>query len=128
MEIAEHLVMDDPVAIGGELYIVEHLVVSNEIADFVSLACVDGDLCIAANVEFFAASVDSLVSDVDEELLLKYYVQFVLGCVDADWVAHLYFIMIFQWMEHRYLIFRFVLLTLMKSEAFGKDEVGCRSF
>ena len=41
MEIVEHVVMANLVAIGGELFIAEHLVASNEIA---GLACIDGDL------------------------------------------------------------------------------------
>ena len=59
MEIVEHLVMDDPVAIGGDLYVVENLVVS--------LVCVDGDLHISTNMEL-------VVVDVDEDLLMKHYV------------------------------------------------------
>ena len=74
MEIAEHLVVDDLVAIGGDLCVAEHLVVSNEIARVVSLACVDGDLHIVSNVELVAVDVDSLVVDVDEDLLMKHYV------------------------------------------------------
>ena len=81
MEIVEHLVMDDLVAIGGELCIAKHLVVNNEIVGVMSLACVYGDLHIAADMEFFStnvefviASVDSLVADVDEGLLLKHYI------------------------------------------------------
>ena len=99
MEIAEHLVMDDPVAVGGELYVAEHLVVSNEIA---GLTCIDGGLHVGSNVEFVAidvkfvaAGVDSLVADVDEGLLLKHYVQFVLGCEHVDWVADMYLILMF---------------------------------
>ena len=38
MEIVEHLVMDDLVVVGDELYFVEHLVVSHEIGGVVSLA------------------------------------------------------------------------------------------
>lgn len=74
IEIIEHLIMDDPVAIGGELCVVEHLFVSNEIASVVSLACVDGDLYITADVEFIVPRVDSLVIDVDEGLMMKLYV------------------------------------------------------
>ena len=71
MEIAEHLVMDDLVAIGGDLYVAEHLVVSNETTSIVILECVDGDLYIVVDMEFVIASVDSLVVDVDEDLLIK---------------------------------------------------------
>ena len=74
MEIAEHLVMDDLVVVGEALYVVEHLVVSNEIVGVESLACVDGDLHVAIDVEFFVVGVDSLVADVDEGLLMKCYV------------------------------------------------------
>lgn len=46
MEIVEHLVMDDLVAIGDELCVAKHPVVSNEIIGIVSLARVNGDLHI----------------------------------------------------------------------------------
>ena len=52
MEIVENLVMDDLVVVGDELCVAEHLVVSNEIASVVSLACVDGDLHITIDVDF----------------------------------------------------------------------------
>ena len=74
MEIAEHLVVDDLIVVSGDLYVVEHLVVSNEIDGVVILACVDGDLHIDANVKFVDANVDSLVVDVDKDLLMKHYV------------------------------------------------------
>ena len=74
MEIAEHLVIDDPVVVGGELCAAEHLVVSNEISGVVSLACVDGDLHVVSSVELVFFGVDSLVIDVDEDLLMKHYV------------------------------------------------------
>lgn len=74
MEIVEHLVVNDLVVVGGDLYVVEHLVVSNEIVGVVSLVCVDGDLHIVVDVEFVANGVDSLIADVDEGLLLKHYV------------------------------------------------------
>ena len=51
MEIAEHLVMDDLVVFGDELCVAKHLVVRNEIAGVVSLACVDGNLHVDADVE-----------------------------------------------------------------------------
>ena len=66
--------MDDPIAVGGELCATENLVVSNEIASVVSFSCVDGDLHVVANVELVFAGVDSLVIDVDEDLLMKHYV------------------------------------------------------
>ena len=89
--VAEHLVVDDPVAVGGELCIAEHLVVSNEIA---GLACIDGDLHVGADVEFFvvdtgfvATSVDSLISYVNAGLSMKHCVQFVLGSEHGDWTV-----------------------------------------
>ena len=87
--------MDDLIVIGSKLCSTEHLAMSNEIDSVVSFACVDGDLHIASNVEFFAIGVDSLVVHVDEGLLLKHYVQFVLGCEHANWVANMYLIMMF---------------------------------
>ena len=73
-QLVENLVVDDPIAVGGELCATEHLVWSNEIAGVASLACVDGDLHVVANVELVFAGVDSLVIDVDEDLLMKHYV------------------------------------------------------
>ena len=97
MEIAEHLVVDDQVAVGGELCIAKHLVMSNEIAGIVSLACFNGDLHVATNVEFVVASVDSLVVDVDEDLLMKHYVQFILGSEHSNWMIE---ILVFdRWMQ-----------------------------
>ena len=74
METTKNLVMDDPVAVGGELCIVEHLVVSNEIDGVLSLACVDGNFHVVADVELVFVGVDSLVSNVDEVFLVKHYV------------------------------------------------------
>ena len=79
MEIVEHLVVDDLVVVRGDLYVTKHLVVSNEIVDVVSLACVGRDLHVAVDGRFIVVGMDSLVVDVDEGLLLKHYVQFVLG-------------------------------------------------
>ena len=76
--------MDDPVIVGGDLYVVEHLVVSIETAGVVSLECVDGDLHIVANMEFVFASVDSLVANVNEVFLMRHYVQFVPGSEHVD--------------------------------------------
>ena len=104
MEIVEHLVMDDPVAVGGYLYVAKHLFVSNGITSIVSLACVDGDLHIVSSMEFFVAYVDSLVVDVDEDLLMKHYVQSILGCEHADWVVDMYLILMFQLMENGWFI------------------------
>ena len=96
MEIVEHLVMDDLVAVGDKLCIVENLVVSNEITGDVSLACFYGNLHVSIDVKFVVVGVDSLVADVEEDLLMKHYVQFVLGCEHANWVADMYLILTFQ--------------------------------
>ena len=88
MEIAEHLVIDDPVVVGGELCVVEHLVVSNEIVGVASLACVDGDH-VVVDVELVFASVVSLVADVDEGFLVKHYVQSILGSEQANWMIEI---------------------------------------
>ena len=76
--------------------------VRNETVGVVSLECVDGDLHIVVDMEFIAtdvklvaAGVDSLVANVDEGFLMKPYVQFVLGCEHADWVAKMYLILMF---------------------------------
>ena len=74
MEIVEHLVMDDPVVVGDELCVVEHLFVSNEIFGVVILACVNGNIHVVADVDLVFASVDSLVVIVDEDFLMKHYV------------------------------------------------------
>ena len=89
MEIVEHLVIDVLVVVGGELCVVEHLVVSNEIVGFASLACVDGYLHVVFDVELVFTSVDSLVIDVDEDLLMKHYVQLVLRSEHADWMIEI---------------------------------------
>ena len=47
---------------------------SNEIASVESLACVNGDLHVVVDVEFVVSGEDSLFADVDEGLLVKYYV------------------------------------------------------
>ena len=74
MEIVERSVVDDLDGVGDELCVAEHLVVRNETAGVVILACIDGDLHIVADVEFVFVGVDSLVIDVDEGFLLKHYV------------------------------------------------------
>ena len=66
--------MDDSIAVGGELFVARHLVVSNENARIVSLACVDEDLHVVADMKFVAIGVDSLVANVDEGLSMKNYV------------------------------------------------------
>ena len=64
METAEHLVMDDLVDVGGDLNVVEHLVVDDLVAiggelciTEHGLECIDGDLHVGTNVEFFVADV-----------------------------------------------------------------------
>lgn len=84
MEIVEHSVVDDLVVVGDDLYVAEHLVVSNEIAGVVSLEYVTMKLHIAIDMGFVVASVDSLVVDMDEGLLMKHYVQFVFGSDHDD--------------------------------------------
>ena len=81
MEITEHLILDDLVTIGDELYVAENFFMYNEINDVESLAYVAEELHIVADIDFFAAdveyvtaSVDSLVADVDEDLLMKHYI------------------------------------------------------
>ena len=89
MEIVENFVVDDLVVVGDELCVAEHLVVSNEISGVVSLACVDGDIHIATDMEFIVFGVDSLVVDVGESLLMKHYVQLVPGSKHADWMVEI---------------------------------------
>ena len=66
--------MDDMVTVGGKLCVVENLVVSNEIFGVVSLACFDGDLHVANDVELVFTGVDSLVINVNEDFLMMHYV------------------------------------------------------
>ena len=115
LNVVDHLAMDDPVAIGGELCIAEHLVVSNEIA---GLACIDGDLHVGANVEFFfadmgfvATTVDSQVANVDERFLLKHYVQFVPWSEYADWVIQI--LVVDLWMQ-MWMMCRLVFFSLLR--------------
>ena len=63
MEIIEHLVMDDLLVVGNELCIAKHLVVSNEITDVVSLACVLGDLHVTTNMGFVSINVEVVVAE-----------------------------------------------------------------
>ena len=86
-QFVEHLVVDDLVVVGGELFVAKHLVVSNEILGVVSLAYVDRDLHIIADVEFIVSSIDLLISTVDEDLLMKYYVLFVPRSEHVDWMV-----------------------------------------
>ena len=110
-ELIEHLDMDDPISIGGELCIVENLVVSYEIAGVVSLTCFDGDPHVANDVEFFFVGVDSLVIDVDEDFLMKHYVQFFLGSENADWMIE---ILVFDSVMQMWMIFILVFLSLLE--------------
>ena len=82
---------DDLVIVANDLYVTEHLVVSNEIAGVKSLACIDGDLHVVADAEFVLVGVDSLVADVDEGFLMKHYVQFVPGSDHDDWMVEIVF-------------------------------------
>ena len=108
-QLVEHLVMDDLIAIGGELCVADHLVVSHEIASVVSLACVDGNLHVVADVELVFSGVDSLVIDVDEDFLMMHYVQFVLGSERADWMVE---ILEFDGVMQMWMICRLVCLSL----------------
>ena len=40
-------------------------------------------------MEFFVVGVDSLVVDVDEDLLMKHYVQFVPRSENLDWMVEI---------------------------------------
>ena len=111
MEISKHLVVDDPIAIGGHLYVAEHLVVSNEIASVVSLACVDGNLHVVVDVELVFASVDSLVADVDEGFPAKHYIQSILGSEHANWMIE---ILVFDSMMQMWMICILVFLSLLE--------------
>ena len=110
-QLVEHLVVDDPIVVGGELCATEHLVVSNEIAGVASLACVDGDLHVVANVELGFFGMDSLVIDVDEDLLMKHNVQFVLGSEHADWMIE---ILVFDSIMQMWMTCMFVFLSLLE--------------
>lgn len=113
--VAEHLVVDDPVVVGGELCIAEHFIVSNEI---IGLAYIDGDLhagadveFVVANVGFVAIGVDSLVADVNEVLLMKHYVQFILGGEHANWMVE---ILVFDRVMQMWKICMVVFLSLLR--------------
>ena len=73
MEITKHLVVDDLLSIGGEVYVVNHLVMRNEIVGVDCLAYVVEGLHIYTNMEFFVG-VDSLVTIEDEDFLMKHYI------------------------------------------------------
>ena len=60
MEIVEHLVVDDLVVVGGELCVVGHLVVSNEMVGVEILTYVSEELHISADMDFFFDGVYSL--------------------------------------------------------------------
>ena len=95
----------------SKMKIVKHLVVSNEIIGVVSLACVDGNLYVVADVELVFAGVDSLVADVDEGFLVKHYVQSVLGSEHADWMIE---ILVFDSMIQMWMICMLVFLSLFE--------------
>ena len=121
--------MDDPIAVGGELSIAEHLVVSNEIA---GLACIDGDLHVGADVEFVVADagfvaigVDSLVANVDERLLLKYYVHFVPRSEHANWMIEI--LVVDLWMQ-MWMMWKLVFFSLLRWKPLVKMKmVWCQS-
>ena len=126
MEVVENLVIDDPVAVGGELCVVGHLVVRNEIVGVARLACVDGDLHVAHDVELVFAGVDSLVADVNEVLLMKHYVQFVLGSEHDNWMVE---ILVFDRVMQMWEIFMVVFLFLLRWKYLVKMKmVGGLSF
>ena len=89
MEIAEHSVVGNLVVFDGGLYVVEHLVVSNDIAGVMSLECVDGDIHVVGNVDLVFFGVISLLIDVDEGFLVKHHVQFVPGSEHVDWMIEI---------------------------------------
>ena len=105
------MVIDDLIAIGGELCVIEHLVVRNEISGVVSLACVDGDLHVVANMELVFTNVDSLFIDVDEDLLMKHYIQFVPKSEHRDWMIE---ILVFDRVMQMWMIFMLVFLSLLE--------------
>ena len=111
MEIVEHLVMDDLVAIGDELCVVENLLVRNKIFGVESLAYVVEELHISIDMEFFVASVDSLVADVDEDLLMKHYVQFVPGSEHVHWMIEIF---VFDSVMQMWMICMLVFLSLLE--------------
>lgn len=111
MEIVEHLVVDNLVDVGGELHVVEHLFVRNEISSVMNLACVDGDLHITMDVEFVDASVDSLVVVVDEDFLMKHYVQFFPRSEHTSWMVE---ILVFDRMMQMWMMCRLVFLSLLE--------------
>lgn len=87
MEITKHLVVDDLVVFGGELYVVEHLIESNVIVGVVSLAYVAKGLHMDAYRDFVATGMDSLVVHVDEDLLMKHYLQFIPRSEHVVWMV-----------------------------------------
>ena len=58
MEVVENLVIDDLIVVDGELCVVGHLVVSNEITGVARLACVYGDLHVVDDVELSTLRVE----------------------------------------------------------------------
>ena len=95
IEIAKHLVMDDLVATHGNFYVAQHLFVINATKYVKILEYVFKGLHIFFDMELVVASVNSLFVVMDEHLLMKYYVQFTLGCENIDWVSDMYLIVMF---------------------------------
>lgn len=56
----------------------------NGIVGVVILACVDGDLHIATDMEFVTTAMDSLVVAMDEDLRMKNYISFFPGSEHVD--------------------------------------------
>ena len=63
------------------------------------------------DVELVFADVDSVVIDVDEDLLMKHYIQFVLGSEHADWMVE---ILEFDGVMQMWMICRLVCLSLLR--------------
>ena len=63
------------------------------------------------DVKLVFADVDSLVIDVDGDLLMKHYIQFVLGSKHADWMVE---ILEFDGVMQMWMICRLVCLSLLR--------------
>ena len=63
------------------------------------------------DVKLVFADVDSLVIDVDGDLLMKHYIQFVLGSEHADWMVE---ILEFDGVMQMWMICRLVCLSLLR--------------
>lgn len=96
--------MDDQVAMGDDLYVVKHLIVSNEIVGGESLACVVVKLYIVADVDL-VLDLHVGVVDVDFDALMQ--------CghkLHVDWLVVIQMIMLYGWMLQVWVICEFVLL------------------